>query len=372
MKLPGIWLCAWLAGWVACGARAGSADIRQDGKTSLDGKAAPEPKLTLAPTPPPSSPGRLTAIEENPTFSPNGKDRHYTNGAKLAYTTGQLSENSFWNRPISALGGFLFNRPTALTDNRLEWTIFAQSIFTPEDHERGNPDPKDRPFGAWLHGGFTWLQNTDDRQLTSLDLQVGLVGPWALGRQVQNGFHSVFGEQLVRGWSYQIHNEPGITVSWQRRWRCNYQLGSAESGYSWEIIPEVGATAGNVFTYAEVGALARIGRGLKADWGPATIGPGLNGTTYFSAERAGVNWGYDVYAGVQGRAVALNVFLDGNNFKDSRSVAKTPGVADGSVGIEFFYRDLVKLGFTFSVRTPEFYHQRGIDQFGGFNLSVGF
>ena len=39
-------------------------------------------------------------------------------------------------------------------------------------------------------------------------------------------------------------------------------------GYSWEIIPDAGLTAGNVFTYAEAGFLVRIGRGLKADWGP--------------------------------------------------------------------------------------------------------
>jgi lipid A 3-O-deacylase len=344
---------------------AGPAELGEDGKKAVVGT---EPKLTLAPAPP-FSPGRLTAVEENPTFAPNGKDRHYTNGAKLAYTTGQLSPSSLWNAPIAWLGGSLFNRPTSLTDNRLEWTIFSQSIFTPENHGRGNPDPEDRPYAAWLHGGFTFIQNTDDKQLTSFDVQVGVVGPWALGRQVQNGFHSVFGEQPVRGWSHQIHNEPGITVSWDRHWRCNHELGG---GYSWEVIPEVGATAGNVFTYAEAGALARVGRGLKADWGPDMLRPGLTGTSYFSAERAGVNWGYDVYGGLQGRAVAVNVLLDGNSFKDSRSVAKIPGVADFVAGIEWFYRDTVRLGFTFVVRTPEFYKQRGVDQFGGFNLSFGF
>ncbi len=358
----GFLLCAALSGFFLFSARAGSPDDTDvlDGKTQVP---RPQVEATV------SSPGRITAIEENPTFAVEGKDRHYTNGAKLAYTTGQLSDTSFWSQPIKLFSGFLFNRPTASTDNRLEWTILSQSIFTPEDHRRRIPDPNDRPFAAWLHGGFTFIQNTDDRQLTSLDLQVGVVGPWALGRQIQNGVHSIFGENLVRGWSYQIHNEPGITISWDRRWRFNHEL---QGNYSWEIIPDVGATVGNVFTYANVGALARIGRGLKANWGPDTIQPGIGNTSYFSAERSGTNWGYDLYAGVQGRAVALNIFLDGNNFKDSRSVAKIPGVADGSVGIEFFYRDLLKFGFTLTVRTPEFYRQRGPDQFGGFNLLVGF
>jgi lipid A 3-O-deacylase len=366
-KLARIWVSTIFSGFLVLTPSAGLSD---DGKNTLDGKATVAEPDTAQLQMPPSSPGRITAIEENPTFSPNGKDRHYTNGAKLAYTTSQLSNTSIWSRPIQFFSGSLFNRPTAFTDNRLEWTILSQSIFTPEDHHRpGGPDPNDRPFAAWLHGGFTFIQNTDDRQLTSLDAQFGVVGPWALGRQIQSATHSVFGEQQVRGWSHQIHNEPGITISWDRRWRFNHELGNS---YSWELIPEVGATVGNVLTYANIGALARFGKGLKASWGPDTIQPGIGGTSYFSAERGGTNWGYDVYAGVEGRAVALNIFLDGNNFRDSRSVAKTPGVADGSVGLEFFYRDLLRIGFTFSVRTNEFYRQRGIDQFGGFNLSVGF
>lgn len=362
MKSSTIWGAVAASALLAALAEAGPVDLSDSGK-------ATEPELTPAVVAPPSSPGRLTAIEENPTFSPNGKDRHYTNGVEVAYTTGQLADASLWSQPIRLLSGFLFNRPTSLTDNRLEWTVLGQSIFTPEDHTRANPDPKDRPFAGWLYTGLNFIQNTDDRQLTSLEILAGVVGPWGLGRQVQNAVHHILGEALVSGWNYQLHNEPGIMISWDRRWRCNHDLGG---GYSWELIPEVGATVGNVLTYAEVGGLARLGRGLKADWGPDMVRPGYSGTSYFSAERANVNWGFDVYGGAQGRAVALNIFLDGNNFKDSRSVAKTNGVADLIAGIELFYRDRFRAGFTFVARTPEFYKQTGLDQFGGFNVSVGF
>jgi hypothetical protein len=85
--------------------------------------------------------------------------------------------------------------------------------------------------------------------------------PWALGRQVQNNVHALFGEQLARGWNYQLGNEFGFTASWKRRWRFNHPLGG---GYSWEIIPEADIAAGNVFTFAEAGSLVRWGRGLKA------------------------------------------------------------------------------------------------------------
>ncbi|MBV9491813.1 MAG: DUF2219 family protein, partial [Verrucomicrobia bacterium] len=165
------WLLA-ASSLLATVAHAGSLDLSDAGKA-----AEPEPTPALS-SAPPSSPGRLTAIEENPTFSPNGKDRHYTNGATLAYTTGQLADSSFWSQPIRLLSGFLFNRPTSLTDNRLEWTVLGQSIFSPEDHTRSNPDPKDRPFAGWLYTGLNFIQNTDDRQLTSLEILAGVVGPW--------------------------------------------------------------------------------------------------------------------------------------------------------------------------------------------------
>jgi len=78
---------------------------------------------------------------------------------------------------------------------------------------------------------------------------------------VQNNVHALFGEQLARGWNYQLGNEFGFTASWRRRWRFNHPLGG---GYSWEIIPEAGIAAGNVFTFAEAGSLVRWERGLKA------------------------------------------------------------------------------------------------------------
>ena len=119
--------------------------------------------------------------------------------------------------------------------------------------------------------------------MTSLEFLGGIVGPWALGRQVQNSVHGLFGFHTVRGWSHQLGNEFGFTASWERKWRFNHALGN---GYSWEIIPDVGITAGNVFT--------------------------------------------------RGRAVAWNIFLDGNTFQNSRSVVKEPVVADLIIGAELF------------------------------------
>jgi lipid A 3-O-deacylase len=319
----------------------------------------------------PACRSQLGAVEENATLSPHGDDRHYTNGAKLSDTTGPLSENSIWNAPTRWLGNstFLSHRHTSETDDRLEWTILGQSIFTPQNHRVSNPSLNDRPYAGWLYTGLNFIQDSDAQQLTSLEFLAGIVGSWALGRQLQNNFHALVGEPLARGWNHQLGNEFGFTASWERKWRFNHELGK---GYSWEIIPDAGITAGNVFTFAEAGFLVRWGRGLKADWGPEMILPGYSGTSYFSGQRAGVRLGWDFFFGTQGRAVARNIFLDGNTFQNSRSVVKEPVVADLIIGAELFSVRGFRFGFSLVARTPEFRKQTGIDNFGSFDGTYSF
>jgi len=318
---------------------------------------------------PPSSPFRVTIIEENPSLV-YGRDRHYTNGFKLAITSSQLMDDSIWNAPVRLLRNiYAFNPPIAGTDNRLEWTPAAQSIFTAQDHTHRFADPNDRPFAGWLYAGFDWIQNDNDQQLTSFEAQAGIVGPWAIGRQVENTFHDIVNIGRVHAWQFQLSNEFGAVGFWDRKWRFNHDLGN---GFSWEIIPGVELAGGNIFTYAGANALLRWGRGLKADWGPDMIRPGYSGTSYFSAERGGVAFGYDIYLGTQGRLVAHNIFLDGNTFQNSRSVDKEIAVGDALVGAEVFYRDCRRGGFTFLLRSNEFTKQRGPDTFGACYLSFGF
>jgi lipid A 3-O-deacylase len=335
--------------------------------TGIGGPVDPSgQELVTAPVQTLNSPSQLSAIEENSRLAAHGNDRHYTNGALLAFTTGPLSENCIWNAPARWLGQstFLFHPQSLKTDDRLEWIIFGQSIFTPQDHNSSDPSLSDRPYAGWLYTGLDFIQDYNAQQLTSLELLGGVVGPWALGRQVQNSFHGLFGYHAVRGWNFQLGNEFGFTVSWERKWRFNHELGA---GYSWEIIPDAGITAGNVFTYAEAGFLARIGRGLKDDWGPEMIRPGYSGSSYFSGQRSGVKFGWDFFVGAQARAVALNIFLDGNTFQDSRSVVKEPVVADLIVGAELFSINGFRFGFSLVARTPEFRKQTGMDNFGSFH-----
>ena len=62
-------------------------------------------------------------------------------------------------------------------------------------------------------------------------------------------------------------------------------------------------------TYLEVGATLRIGNDLPNDYGAPRIRPSLPGSNFFLPRD---NFGWYLFAGAGGRAVAYNIFLDGN------------------------------------------------------------
>ena len=130
---------------------------------TIRAEAGPENENQVSVLQQPSSPFRVTVVEENPTFALFGRDRHYTNGFKLALTSGQLADDSIWSAPVRLLRAiYVFSRPSEGTDNRLEWTPVAQDIFTPQDHTHKFVTPSDRPFAGWLYAGFDWIQNDND------------------------------------------------------------------------------------------------------------------------------------------------------------------------------------------------------------------
>jgi hypothetical protein len=79
-----------------------------------------------------------------------------------------------------------------------------------------------------------------------------------------------------------------------------------------------------------------------------------------------------LFAGAQGRAVARNMFLDGNAFVDSRSVSKKPFVVDLAAGGSIWFSNVLKLDLTVVERSPEFKNQGPWDRFGMISLSVWF
>ncbi len=197
--------------------------------------------------------------------------------------------------------------------------------------------------------------------LENLEIDLGVVGPLALGDPVQQTWHHIIGDTTAKGWGYQLHDEPGAMISYERLWRRPL-LG--EGGRGVDVVPQIGATVGNVMTYGDVGAQLRIGKGLLADYGPVRVRPALSGTDHFDGDKLDGGSGYYLFIGAQGRVVGRNIFLDGNTFRASRHVPKKTYVADLQAGLSVLWSTTLRLDFSIVRRAQEFVGQHGLDDIG--------
>jgi lipid A 3-O-deacylase len=316
----------------------------------------------------PSEAWRTTLLEENDSLYTQS-DKHYTQGLRISALSPTLGES--WANDLFDWAQIF---PTVFRPGgtRRVAVFLGQSIFTPSNLDIKPPNPRDRPYGGWLYTGGSLLQESGN-QLENLELDLGVVGPGAFGKEVQNDWHQFIGIHQARGWSSQIQNEPGAVLSYERLWRLPLPFLSStadgvENGV--DIVPQLGGSAGNVFTYAQAGALLRIGRHLEADYGPVRIRPALSGTDYFNPAHLDDELGFYVFAGVAGRAVARNIFLDGNTFRRSNSVQHKTFVADLEAGVSAFWSQRVRIDLSMVRRTDEFVGQRQADIIGTAAVAV--
>ncbi len=324
---------------------------------------AEDPAQPAAEKTPPPDVARFTVLEENDSIW-SGTDKYYTQGLSFAFLTGDVEGESAFD----TFAGWGLFPSTGITSRRYE-ILLGQQIFTPEDIRLGDPERDDRPYAGWFYGGVGMIQDTNHRRLDHLEFLVGVVGPTAFAETTQNDWHQYIGVDDAFGWDHQLHNEPGVMLTYERKYRFPTPTAN---GFGADFIPEAGATVGNVMTYAQIGGMVRIGRNLQADYGPARMRPSLSGTTYFTGKDMVGSFGFYLFAGAQGRAVARNIFLDGNTFRDSRDVDSEALVADLTGGISFFWGDDVKLDVAAVRRTKELDGQDKAFDYAGINLTVGF
>jgi hypothetical protein len=314
---------------------------------------------------------RVTVIEENDSVLFDS-DKYYTQGVEFAYLGPDVEVDSGWIGPFDALAALgPFDAEGAGEVSRRYEILLGQSMFTPQDTAREDPDPNDRPYAGWLYGGVGLIQDTDRRRLDHLELLAGIVGPDAGGKKTQNDYHQFLGVDESRGWDEQLRNEPGVMLSYERKWRFLQPIGG---GFAVDAIPGLGVTVGNVMDYVEAGGMLRFGKNLEADYGPQRIRPALSGTPYFNSDylAEGDPFGFYFFVGTQGRAVARNLFLDGNTFRDSRSVDSEALVGDLTGGLALFWGSAVRLDTAITYRTEEFEDQDEPTTLWGLNMTVGF
>lgn len=289
----------------------------------------------------------------------SGDDRFYSHGTELAYLS--LKSKPAWLTRIAGHVPFF-----AMGDIQAVQYTVGQQIFTPEDTQASALIEDDRPYAGWLYGSAELLSRIDsgrDYQVGNLlGLTLGVVGPSSYAEQVQKGFHDLIDVDKPQGWDNQLKDEPGILLTYTRKWQY-FREGPWDTQF--ESAPHVVGALGNVYTYGGGGIMFRWGEGLRNDSAPPNIRPGFPGVPYL---RPSVETSWYVFAGVEARAMAHNIFLDGNTFRDSHSVDKKPLVADVQLGFAFQHQRW-RISLSNVWRSREFDGQDENTQFGAINIS---
>jgi len=301
--------------------------------------------------------GIFNLVFENDVFA--GTDRGYTNGIRLAWLSSEKNMPDWINEGASHL-------PLFLDDGNKRVSLgVGQSMFAPRDLSQKTLIPGDRPYAGWLYGSVGLVSDTG-KMLENVVLTLGVVGPLSYAEQSQKFVHHVVSSPQPQGWNTQLKNEPGIDLAYERKWRA---IAEAQPfGIGVDAVPHVGVNLGNVNTSASLGTTFRLGYDLPADYGPPRIRPSLPGSDFFiPTQEIG---GY-VFTTVEGRAVARNIFLDGNTFARSPHVDKDILVGSLQLGAALTYRN-ARLSYTHVFMTKEYKTQTGAARFGALTLSMRF
>ena len=316
---------------------------------------------------------------ENDLFA--GADRHYTNGLRLSWLSPHGDTVEWLDLARDALEAVALDENDISRGNKqVRFGVsLGQDMYTPENRSRTDVVLDDRPYAAWMYGAAALHTITDHgkldgakagmKDLESVELQIGVVGPWALGEEAQDLIHELRLISTFEGWDNQINNEPGVMLLYERKWRlaAPLDLGPAWAGTSVDVIPGVGLSLGNVVTEARTGGAVRWGWNIPQNFGP----PGLiQGGAPFHEwdDQSDKNYSFYLFATAEGRYVAQNIFLDGNTFEDSHSVAKRRWVADASLGVSLLLGP-VNISYANAFRTREFDGQDRISRFGSLTLT---
>lgn len=299
---------------------------------------------------------RLGFVLDNDIFY--STDRHYTNGVRVVWLPSQGAVPPMWAQKTARLIPWFPEQ-----GKLLHGFAFGQSMFTPSDITEKNPPADDRPYTGWMYCSIG-LGVEQAKQLDLFSLTFGMVGKASQAEFSQKLMHRLTGSDQPQGWDTQLGNEPGLVATYQRSWR-GYATSSL-IGAELDLTPHLGAALGNVYTYLSSGFTVRYGKRLPVDYGPPKVKPGLPGSGDFSPIS---DFDFYFFTEVEGRAVIRNIFLDGNTFRDSRSVDKKILVIEAQFGFVVAWSDF-RFSYCHVLRTREFWTQQDDDDFGSIGLMI--
>ena len=229
---------------------------------------------------------------DNDSLLLNRNDGFYTSGVQLSRAFRLDGGGDAALQPIVTYG----------------WRI-GQELYTPSDIKLAPQDvpPFDHPYAGWLYAGVMREAALEDGSHARIGIDLGCLGPCALGRQTQETLHRILRQKLPQGWSQQVHNEPGVLL------RADLAAARWQFGRNVDLAPGLQARLGNIHTDLAGSLILRAGALAAND-----AASGWQGTLR-----------------VQARAVGYDATLQGGYFSsdNARVVAPKRLVGEAEIGL---------------------------------------
>ncbi|MEN8302953.1 MAG: lipid A deacylase LpxR family protein [Campylobacterota bacterium] len=283
---------------------------------------------------------RFNFYFENDMFS--ATDSQYSSGEKF---------NWFYHvdNPSNPLYNFLFTDSGYYSYANL---AIVNQIYTPVELDRTDLIKDDRPYAGWTYLEYG-IHKSSSENLRSFYIHVGMVGPASKSEQIQKAIHDLTGSEPPMGWDNQLKNEFGINLRYVHKWRLTPPfIGNLESS----VIPFIEAELGNIAINATAGVGMRFGWNIPKDFAVSTLDAGgeigvLVGDEHKNSLKR--EWSFSFNISGYTSAVARDIFLDGNTFRDSHSVDKENLVFYMGAGFSARYKNFM-IDFIQTRSTPKF------------------
>ncbi len=175
----------------------------------------------------------ISIASDNDLFATIIKDRYYTSG--LFFSLNTVSKKKYKNQ-----------------QKRIYHYKLGHHLYTPHKLTLESVELHDRPFAAFLYAEFGWTQALDN-QIFKKTIQLGVLGPNAMGEELQNFIHSLYGFDRIEGWQHQIQNTIGINIT------GSYAKGFMAKNNKTDFNLTTDFSVGTVYNFLTIGFLGRVG-----------------------------------------------------------------------------------------------------------------
>ncbi len=176
----------------------------------------------------------ISVISDNDLYVSTINDKYYTNGMFFSHRslTSKTSEKQL--------------------KKIVMWHIGHQ-MYTPYKSTITQVSQHDRPFAAYLFTSYG-VDRVYEKSIFSTEFQIGVLGPNALGKELQNTIHDLYNYDRPVGWEYQIKNAFGL----QFNTSYTKHIGFSKTKYS-DINLQSNLKLGTIFTEISTGFFGRFG-----------------------------------------------------------------------------------------------------------------